>query len=74
MASAYSQRAEVLERFKRIEKLPRSPAEHSNAACFLALILGAVRSGSLPEAERDALARSLAERAMAELILAVEQE
>ena len=41
---------------RRIEDLPRSSIEHYNASCFLSLILGAVRGGKLPEAERDALA------------------
>ena len=58
---------------RRIEDLPRSPIEHYNAACFLSLVLGAVRGGKLPEAERDALARSLADRAMAQLTRAIDK-
>ena len=58
---------------RRIEDLPRSPIEHYNAACFLSLVLRAVRGGKLPEAERDALARSLADRAMAQLTRAIDE-
>ena len=33
---------------RRIEELPRSPIEHYNAACFLSLVLRAVRGGNSP--------------------------
>jgi hypothetical protein len=57
---------------RRIEGLPRTPTEHYNAACFLSLILGAVRSGKLPEVERDRLVRSLSDRAMVQLTKAID--
>ncbi len=56
---------------RRIEDLPRSPIDHYNAACFLSLTLSAVRGSKLPEAERTELARSLAERSMAQLTKAI---
>jgi hypothetical protein len=62
----------VEEAARRIEGLARTPIEHYNAACFLSLIVGAVQAGEHPEAGRDALAGSLADRAVAQLTAAVD--
>src|SRR5262249_32088751 len=52
---------------RRIDELPRTAIEHYNAACFLSLIVPAIRDSSAPEADRTATAESLADRPMAHL-------
>src|SRR4029077_3157694 len=58
---------------RRIDELPRTAIEHYNAACFLSLVVPAVRGSAAPEAERAAMAQSLADRAMAQLRNAIDQ-
>jgi tetratricopeptide (TPR) repeat protein len=57
---------------RRIDELPRTAIEHYNAACFLSLILPALRRSTVPAAERDALAGSLSDKAVAHFRQAVD--
>jgi tetratricopeptide (TPR) repeat protein len=56
---------------RRITELPRNGIEHYNAACFLSLIVQALRRSTVPEFERDAMDRSLSDEAVDHLSKAV---
>jgi tetratricopeptide (TPR) repeat protein len=51
---------------RRVEDTARGPVEHSNAACYLSLLLRDMQEAP-PGPDRDALTRSLAFRAIAQL-------
>jgi serine/threonine-protein kinase len=51
---------------RQVEDTPRDPVEHFNAACYLSLLLRDVQDAP-PGPDRDALTRTLGERAVAQL-------